>query len=394
MNNTVSLPFYTGLIFICLLILPGCSSKVKEKSPVIASNTASSNLLRLIGSTNFATGYRFENTEVGGLSGIDYDKHSKQFYAISDDRGSTNFPRFYTLDIDIADGELSDGDVVFTAVSEILNPSNTRYRAGDLDPEAIRYNAKNQRLYWANEGDRDRWMAPTLRSMNKAGEFIDELPVPSSYTPKQEQGIRDNKSLESLALSVDGKYLYIATETALVQDGPAETTKQGSHSRVAKIDLASKQILGEYIYVTEAIAKKPLIPGLFATNGLVELLAVTENSFIAIERSFTLGKGTTIRLFLTSTQGATNLKGEFSIAQRATPPTPMPKKLLLNLDSLQISLDNIEAISFGPTLPNGDSTLVLVSDNNFTVSQSTLFLAFRFKLNDLPPLSWLRTPNT
>ena len=60
----------------------------------------------------------------------------------------------------------------------------------------------------------------------------------------------------------------------------------------------------------------------------------------------------------------------------------MPKRLLLDLSTLTnddgsaLWLDNIEAVSFGPVLPNGNRTLVLVSDNNFKASQQTQFLAF------------------
>ena len=60
----------------------------------------------------------------------------------------------------------------------------------------------------------------------------------------------------------------------------------------------------------------------------------------------------------------------------------MKKRLLLDLteltneDGSPLWLENIEAISFGPTLPTGNRTLVLVADNNFQNSQQTQFLAF------------------
>ena len=56
--------------------------------------------------------------------------------------------------------------------------------------------------------------------------------------------------------------------------------------------------------------------------------------------------------------------------------TPMRKEYLLDLDALGIRLDNIEALSFGRTLPGGNRTLVLASDNNFSTGQTTEFLAF------------------
>ena len=39
-------------------------------------------------------------------------------------------------------------------------------------------------------------------------------------------------------------------------------------------------------------------------------------------------------------------------------------------------IDNIEGVSFGPRLANGNRSLVFVSDNNFNRNQVTQFLAF------------------
>jgi hypothetical protein len=36
----------------------------------------------------------------------------------------------------------------------------------------------------------------------------------------------------------------------------------------------------------------------------------------------------------------------------------MDKKLLLNMDDLDMLMDNIEGVTFGPTLPNGRRSLV------------------------------------
>ena len=50
--------------------------------------------LRFLGQQIIPTGTRFQDTEVGGLSSIAYDKRRHVFYALSDDQ--TNV-RFYTL---------------------------------------------------------------------------------------------------------------------------------------------------------------------------------------------------------------------------------------------------------------------------------------------------------
>jgi hypothetical protein len=58
---------------------------------------------------------------------------------------------------------------------------------------------------------------------------------------------------------------------------------------------------------------------------------------------------------------------------------PIQKRLLLDLNELGIPLDNFEGISFGPQLPDGSKSLILVSDDNFSELQVTEFLLFRLK---------------
>ena len=52
------------------------------------------------------------------------------------------------------------------------------------------------------------------------------------------------------------------------------------------------------------------------------------------------------------------------------------KSLLLDLDELGIPLDNVEGMTFGPNLPDGRRSLILVSDNNFSPAAFTQFLLF------------------
>jgi len=61
---------------------------------------------------------------------------------------------------------------------------------------------------------------------------------------------------------------------------------------------------------------------------------------------------------------------------------PVQKRLLLNLDDLNLPTgsDNIEGIEFGPKLPDGRQSIVLVSDNNFSPTQFTQILALDAEL--------------
>jgi 3-phytase len=85
---------------------------------------------------------------------------------------------------------------------------------------------------------------------------------------------------------------------------------------------------------------------------------------LAMERSFSVGApdtGNTIKLFEVA------LTGSGDTAR---------KTLLLDLDVLGLPLDNVEGMTFGPRLPDGRRSIVMVSDNNFAASQFTQFLLF------------------
>ena len=75
--------------------------------------------------------------------------------------------------------------------------------------------------------------------------------------------------------------------------------------------------------------------------------------------------------------------GQHDPALRRGPDRPAAatarKTLLLDLDDLGIPLDNVEGMTFGPRLPDGRRSVVLVSDDNFAASQFTQFLLFALK---------------
>ena len=88
------------------------------------------------------------------------------------------------------------------------------------------------------------------------------------------------------------------------------------------------------------------------------------------------GTGNEIKLYSVALPGATNVLGEPSLGGKLGSIRPAQKTLLLDLGSLGIPLDNVEGMTWGPKLPDGRQSLVLVSDNNFAASQFTQFLLF------------------
>ncbi len=340
--------------------------------------------LRFIGQQVIPTGTQVLGTTLGGLSGIDYNAATRSYLAISDDRSQINPARFYTLTLDLTSQRFNA--VNFTATQTLKRADGSPFPALGIDPEAIRGNGRGG-FFYASEGDANALQVPFVREANGDGSFIRDLTLPGYYLPTATTGIRQNLAFESLTITPNGT-IFTATENALRQDGPAATLGNGSFARLLSFDQATGNPLAEYVYEVAPINEAPNPITAFATNGLTEILALSDTRFIGIERSFSVGvpgTGNSIKLFDIDISRATNVSGLTTLSGATF--TPATKTLLLDLGTLGIPLDNIEGISFGQTLENGRRSLILVSDNNFAANQFTQFLAF--EVAGVPePTSW------
>ena len=385
--------------------------KIRNPSTVLASvlltiaagsaQAAAPISLSYLGQQIVPSGTLYSGTTVGGLSGIDFDAASGNYFAISDDRSAVNPARFYGLSLNLTQFQRSAtpgmAGVAFNAVTTILTPGGAAFGTNTVDPEGLRFNPASGSFYWSNEGQRSAGglQAPTVREMRPDGSPVRSFAVPARFLPvgsvagnqPGDSGIVNNLAFESLTLSLDGKTLTTATENALVQDGPTAKVGNRSPARLLSFDIASGNSGAEYVYNVEPVAVAPQPAGAFATNGLTDLLAIGDRQFIAIERSFAIGAvtpgtpvtGNTIRLFHVDARFATDVSALNSIANLEGVEA-VQKTLLLDLSTLRnddgsaLALDNIEGLTLGPMV-GGQQTLILVSDNNFSPNQFTQFVA-------------------
>ena len=84
--------------------------------------------------------------------------------------------------------------------------------------------------------------------------------------------------------------------------------------------------------------------------------------------------------FEVSLEKADRIEGIESLKSSLGEVSPAQKRLLLDLETLKIPLDNIEGLTFGPELADGSRGLILVSDNNFSPLQETQILGFQIKV--------------
>lgn len=351
--------------------------------PDVSRKTADD--VEFLGEVRFDTGFTFNGTEVGGLSGITYDPFKNVYYSISDDRSENDPARFYTLSIDISDGNLQKGDVTFQDVTTLLDETGEPFPEQSLDPEGIALTNKGT-LFISSEGDVSQLINPFVNQFSLQGQQFQELPVSDKFLPTADSttGIRNNLAFESLTITPNGKSLFTATENALIQDGPAADPENESPTRIVQYNLLTGQPEQEFVYFTDPVAAEPVPPDQFSTNGLVELLALDNSgTLLALERSFSVGVGNSIKLYQVQTQGALDVSSVDSLDGLEIDP-PAEKRLLLDFADLGLTLDNIEGITFGPQLPDGRQSLVVVSDNNFSETQFTQFLAFAVDVDTIP----------
>lgn len=389
-SGRVCLAPFAGAV--CALLL-GVASSARAQQRITS--------LSYLGQATFnAQTLNFGGTVVGGLSGLTYDSVTGGYLANSDDRSALNPSRFYALNLDTSGPAFGSGNVSFTGVTTLRDTAGNPFALNATDFESIVLSPDRASVYITSEGDANANQSPSVHQFNRlTGVQTGTFALPSYYGatgPAGTTGIRQNLAFESATIA-NGTTLVTATENALKQDGPATSPSAGSPSRILAYDLATGQPGAQYAYLTDPNFTGP--SSVFSTSGLVDILSLGGNEFVSIERSFSIGSaagqgtGYGVRLYQFSLDGATNVAGLNALPAGLAGVTPVQKTLLLDLAALNIPLDNIEGMVFGPSTVAGTRDLILVSDDNFstvngngpgTPGQFTQFIAFRATLAAIP----------
>lgn len=333
----------------------------------------------------------YQDTLVGGLSAIAYDRRKNLFYVLSDDRSIFAPARFYTFSLQIEGDKIKN--IKLVDVTLLKNPQGKTYLPDSIDPEGLSLSPRNT-VFISSEGVPGKNIAPFVAEFNlESGEQQLNLRLPQRYlsdkspeNPEPTRGIRENLGFEALtinnvsSLPDDPFRIFTATESSLLQDSPSEIVSQEEignflQPRIRMLhyvvnSVGSPGLLAEHLYLEDAA------PGIVVKNGLTELLVFQEKYFLSLERTFGIF-GFGAKIFQVVVNNATDTSRIESLAGDISRVVPMRKKLLLDLSQLNINLDNLEGMTVGPTLPDGSQTLLLVSDDNFREEQKTQFLLFR-----------------
>ncbi|BBC24968.1 hypothetical protein ABRG53_2711 [Pseudanabaena sp. ABRG5-3] len=341
---------------------------------------------------------KFENTPVGGLSGLTYDRFENSFYAISDDRSEFAPARFYALKLKFSSEpehpNLDNVEVI--GVDFLKDKTGNTYPKGEVDPEGIALTGDRTVLI-SSEGVTSKGIPPFIDEFDLlTGKWLRSLPIPQRYLfepkpdptekpnfPKNKkpepQGVRDNLGFEALTVirdSIGDPYrVFTITENTLAQDTQPDAI-QPSESRFLHylVGNIAPLIVAEHRYLVEAMT--PPVTQI----GVNDLVALDRGGhFLTLERSNgTAGLSAKIWQIATGSADDTSSIKSF----RSSPNVrSIRKNLVLDLATLGIKLDNLEGMAIGPRLADGSQSLILVSDDNFSDRQFTQFLLFRLKRN-------------
>jgi len=308
----------------------------------------------------------FSESRIGGLSGIEYHKEQDTYYIVCDDPKN---PRFYNASISLKKKKIHT--ITINQLVKIKDQKNQFLNDNVADLEALRILGKNK-LIFTSEGAIKHNHDPSIFITDITGNYQSKFKLPSYFLTDTTSNNkpRHNGVFEGLVNDVNNKGYWAAMELPLELDGEEPTVKDpGAPVRVTHFTTNTGQADFQFTYKLDKLAKDPKKK--FGVNGVTGLLQLNKNQFLIIERGYAAGYGTqgnTVRIYLSNIKEATNTLDFESLQNKEY--IAATKRLLFDFESIRHQLtdrivDNIEGITFGPKLANGNQSLILISDNNF-----------------------------
>jgi hypothetical protein len=352
-------------------------------TPVLGALPASALQLKYVGETEIAFDTKFEKIAIGGISALSWNDGI--LYALSDDKGGKGEPRFYSFELKIDKKKVTLKPKAIHYLTGL--PDKDGKKAG-LDPEGMARLSSGNFLISSegNNNAKPREM-PRIFEVKPDGKWISDVTLPEKYLPEatglQTKGTQNNLAFEGLSLSPSGASLFTSTEGALFQDMPVTASEKGDLIRLLKFDFKeSWKASKEFAYRMEPLVANDIGPQIFV--GVSEILALSEDKLIVMERGVRISPAkiwsNRVTLYLADLTTATDTLPLVKLAD-GKKVVEVPKIKLVDFETdlkadRKLSVENFEALTFGPVLPDGRKTLLVMTDDNFSKTQKTQLLVF------------------
>tara|TARA_B110001454_G_scaffold219179_1_gene250880 strand:+ start:172307 stop:173344 length:1038 start_codon:yes stop_codon:yes gene_type:complete len=328
------------------------------QSTISFGDPLTSLVLRPTQSIVIDTSKKFQNTKLGGFSGL-YLK-GNQLFAVTDDRGRFGEPRLYRFDI----SETKTKSALFELkLQEKISLIKKTKKLPVYDLEAV--SGYGGGWLVSSEGDLNAKpkIAPEIMFVkNKV--IQNKLELPSEFLPKFEgkqiAGFYNNKAFEGLYFDEPKKRLYLVSESGLVQN------KDGD--QVFYI-LEFAENGGKFVFQKKSrLDFTELIGPNFVYNGASDFVKVADNTFLLLSRSVQAA----LSLQYTNIVWLIKRKSE-------NDPWEVKGKYILNPDGDSDDLNqNYEGLVIYES--DGKKYLIMVSDDNFNKFEKTVFSFFELEV--------------
>ena len=391
--NKIQTIFFPRLA-VGIFVLSACLSAAYAEIELIKTIAISGSMLDLSGFDEPLAG-GIPHNSFGGISALEYSGEKDLYFALPD-RGPKDGAVDWvcrahlvriSLDpnIDSANEFSVEKTFIFCDGTRTFSGLATRLNKSDLtlerfDPEGMRLGS-NKNVYVADE------YGPSLFEFDSTGKKIRSLQLPSRYrvsAPRatkteenqaNQSGRQSNRGIEGLAIDLKQNRLFGLFQSPLLQDCDRTTGNKptGLNCRLFEFDLAAG-FRRELLYPLES--KK---------NKLNEILRFSDREFLVIERDGKSGVEARFKkIMLIDVSGCSDIQNFARLPASRIPEgvKPVRKKVFIDLLDEKFGLcgermpEKIEGLAFGPKLPDGRRTLLVMSDNDFSPKQPTLIYCF------------------
>ena len=359
-------------------------------------------------------------TRLGGFgSDLVYDRATNTYTGMSD-RGPGGglldyAPRLqsFSLDINAATGVASNFNLVkttlftqangsyFTGLNPLLATGSKGSLGGSLDPEGLTVLPNGNYLVADEYG-------PSVYEIDITGKQVRAFDVPANLVPTEAGGAvnyvdgrptivsgrQDNRGYEGITLSPDGTKAYAIMQDPLVNEGASNDGRRSRNLRIVEFDVATGKSTGQYIYQLDSLTTiNANTPGdtFSATNqgrsiGVSSITTLPDGRMVVLERD-NRGVGiddpTGLRqigikaAYIIDLSQATDVAGVSLAGSNALPAgvNAVAKSPLLDIRAALLAQgitisEKMEGLVFGPRLADGGLSMLVITDNDFSVTQT------------------------
>ncbi len=273
------------------------------------------------------------------------------------------------------------GGILLTIDVE-LSPTGSLLSAAAVSSQTLSMNLDFEGVTFTNPARNSVFLAeentPGVREFSLVtGSQLQNVTIPSVFANRVA-----NRGFESLARSPDGSTMWTANEQALTVDGLPATATAGTTVRLMRMDVSVDSVTAaeQYAYPVEKIHGSSTLGS--PQSGLSDLVALPDGTLLALERSVAFTSPFYLtRIYEVDSTGATDLSvAPFASGLIGQSFTPVGKELLWSGAADNASGQNLEGLTLGPRLANGDWVLLGAVDDGDPVSTNTI-VAFPLSSN-------------